>query len=114
MPRPDIRDSHQENSAAGEPGQGKERSQLGKISLGYFDDWYSCYLFKDYKRNISSLSEGLPEKEENEKDREVEARSAGLFKGKGYGGIKNNVRQETCPVSQIWQIERANFQDIIS
>ena len=49
MPRPDIRDSHQENSAAGEPGQGKERSQLGKISLGYFDDWYSCYLFKTIK-----------------------------------------------------------------
>ena len=33
MPRPDIRDSHQENSAAGEPGQGEECSQLGKISV---------------------------------------------------------------------------------
>ena len=104
MSRPDIRHSHQENPAAGEPGQGEECSQLGKISVFV----YVMLPFKDYERNISSLYEGLPEKEENEKDREVEARSAGLFKGKGYGGIKNNVRQETCPVSQIWQIKRAH------
>ena len=60
-------------------------------------------------KNLNDLlPEGLREKEKDEKDREVEASSTGLFAGKGYRGVQKNVRQEACPVSQIWQIKRTH------